>query len=213
MAGRLEVVVIIHGLWMTGIESSLLRFRLQNEYGYDVRVFQYDTVTAGLDENSRRLEAFLDDIEAQLLHLVGHSLGGVLALHTVLRGVPDRPGRVVCLGSPLRGSQVAGGLTRWEIGEAILGRARESLVEGALERYTGGRQVGVIAGSLGLGLGQFVGALPEPHDGTVSVAETELPGVTDHLVLPVSHTGLLISEAVADQSAYFLRHGRFRRDD
>jgi len=211
VTGRLETVVIIHGLWMTGIESGLLRFRLQNEYGYDVRVFNYDSVAAGLAENSRRLEVFLEDIDSTLLHLVGHSLGGVLALYTVLRGVPDRPGRVVCLGSPLRGSLVAGGLARWEFGETLLGRARESLIEGGLEEYTGSREVGMIAGSLGLGLGQLIGALPEPHDGTVSVVETELPGLTDHLVLPVSHTGLLISDIVADQTAYFLRHGRFRR--
>jgi len=210
---RLEAVVIIHGLWMTGVESGLLRFRLSNDYGYEVHTFQYETVGAGLAENSERLEQYLEGIEAKVLHLVGHSLGGVLALHTLMRGVPQRPGRVVCLGSPLRGSAVAGGLARFDLGAAILGQtARETLVEGGLEAYEGKRQVGVIAGSLPLGLGQFVEELPEPHDGTVAVIETKLPGITDHIVLPVSHTGLLVSETVVEQTAYFLRHGRFMRE-
>lgn len=207
----LEAVVLIHGLWMTGVESGLLRFRLMNDHGYGVSVFQYETTAATLSENSEQLEAFIETIPARVIHLVGHSLGGLLAVYTVMRGVPARPGRVVCLGSPLRGSAIADGFARGEIGARLLGEARDALVDARLEEYTGSRQIGVIAGSMGIGLGQFVDDLPEPHDGTVSVEETMLPGITDHLVLPVSHTGLLISDAVATQTAYFLRHGRFRR--
>jgi hypothetical protein len=53
--------------------------------------------------------------------------------------------------------------------------------------------------------------MPEPNDGTVAVEETKLPGIKDHIELPVSHTGLLVSAAVASQTAFFLRHGEFAR--
>ena len=51
--------------------------------------------------------------------------------------------------------------------------------------------------------------LPEPHDGAVAVEETRLPCARDHIVLPVSHSGMLLSQAVAEQAAAFLRDGRF----
>ena len=50
------------------------------------------------------------------------------------------------------------------------------------------------------------------HDGTVAVEETRIPGLTDHLVLPHSHVGMLFAQDVADQVAHFLRHGRFVRE-
>jgi hypothetical protein len=71
--------------------------------------------------------------------------------------------------------------------------------------------VGVIAGTLAVGLGVVIENLPQPNDGTVAVDETRLPGIKDHLELPVSHTGLLVSATVASQTAYFLRHGAFAR--
>jgi hypothetical protein len=55
----------------------------------------------------------------------------------------------------------------------------------------------------------MLGRLPGPHDGTVAVAETRLPGATDHVVLPVTHFSMLTSRAVADQVVAFLRRGRF----
>jgi hypothetical protein len=60
-------------------------------------------------------------------------------------------------------------------------------------------------------LGQFFVSLDGPNDGVARVEETRLPGMADHLVLPVSHTGMLFSAEVARQSAAFLRHGRFAR--
>ena len=207
-----ENVVLVHGLWMTGMESGLLRRRLHEEYGFTAQQYSYRTVQVGLEENVRELHAFLDTIPGNSLHVVGHSLGGLLALHTLLRHPDPRPGRVVCLGSPLRGSSAARALAGLPFGEDILGATmRDAVLSGGLADYSGPRDVGVIAGTLGMGLGAIIENLPSPNDGTVAVVETQLPGIKDHLELSVSHTGLLISPLVASQTAYFLRHGEFAR--
>jgi hypothetical protein len=95
----------------------------------------------------------------------------------------------------------------------MLGRTLpEAVFERPLESWHGVQDVGVVAGSVGAGLGMIVTPrLRRPHDGVVEVAETCLPGITDHLELRVNHTGLLLSKLAADQTAHFLRHGRFQR--
>ena len=69
----------------------------------------------------------------------------------------------------------------------------------------------MIAGSTKLGLGLLVGGAGKTSDGTVSIGETSVDGLTDHLVLSVTHTGMLYSGAVARQVAAFLETGRFDR--
>jgi len=97
-------------------------------------------------------------------------------------------------------------------GADILGATmREAVLNGGLADYHGSREVGVIAGTFGMGLGAVIEDLPKPNDGTVAVEETRLPGIRDHLEVAVSHTGLLVSPLVASQTAYFLRHGEFAR--
>jgi hypothetical protein len=77
-----------------------------------------------------------------------------------------------------------------------------------------GRDVGVIAGSRPFGLGRIVvPGLPAPSDGVVSAAETRLPAMRDHIVLNVSHSGMLISRAVMRQICAFLRDGAFERQE
>jgi pimeloyl-ACP methyl ester carboxylesterase len=141
------------------------------------------------------------------VHLVGHSLGGMLALLACVEG--DLPaGRIVCLGSPLAGSAAARGLIGHWGGDLLLGNARD-LLEHGLKRWDGPREVGMVAGYLPMGLGSVVGALPDEHDGSVAVAETRLPGLADHCMVETTHTGLLMSAEVAQQAAAFLRDGRF----
>ena len=36
-------VVLVHGLWMNGLEFSVLEHRLRHEHGFDVRTFSYPT--------------------------------------------------------------------------------------------------------------------------------------------------------------------------
>mgnify|MGYP006180886023 CR=1 FL=1 len=73
------------------------------------------------------------------------------------------------------------------------------------------REVGVIAGTRRMGFGRLLAAFDDEIDGTVSVPETKLPGAADHLLLPVSHTSMVLSAEVARQTAAFLKDGRFSR--
>jgi pimeloyl-ACP methyl ester carboxylesterase len=142
--------------------------------------------------------------------LVGHSLGGLVALEA-LRRQPDLPvSRVVCLGSPLRGSSTARSLA--DHGWALaLGRSSGMLLDG-LPAWEGRARVGLVAGSVPHGLGSLLGALGESSDGTVGLDETRLPGLADHCVVPASHSGLVFSPDAARQTAAFLRAGCFRHD-
>ena len=127
------------------------------------------------------------------------------------------PGRVVCLGSPLCGSRAAEMIRRIDWAEPILGN---SLPQGVLEEPATSwasevcrrREVGVIAGSLPIGIGRVAGGFDGPNDGTVAIAETELDGIRDHIVLEVSHSQMMISRQVADQAGAFLKRGEFLRD-
>jgi pimeloyl-ACP methyl ester carboxylesterase len=202
-----EHVILLHGLWMRGIALQLLGRRLRRA-GYAVETFDYASVFGGSDAAIARLRARLHAIDADNVHLVGHSLGALVALEAV-RGEHELPlGRIVCLGPPLRGSAVARAVARVPGGRLLLGNGAERLLAG-IAAWSEVRRVGVIAGRLPLGLGAWVGALTAPHDGTVSVEETRLPGIADHRTVAVSHTGLLFSAEVADFTIGFLRNGRF----
>jgi len=195
---------------MNGLELGLLRSRLAQRCGCPALTFSYRSVPRALPENARRLRRRIDEIDADTVHLVGHSLGGVLALQMLNLFPTDRIGRIVCLGSPLVDSSAARRLARWSLGRKLIGRTlHDGVISQPLISADGSREIGVIAGSTGVGVGVIVGTLEVPHDGVVSVRETRLPGITDHLVLPVTHVGLIFSSKVADQTAQFLRFGKF----
>ena len=67
----------------------------------------------------------------------------------------------------------------------------------------------MVAGNLQRGLGGAITRLPGPHDGTVAVEETRVPGLAAHVVVEASHSGLIFSREAASHAARFLREGRF----
>lgn len=203
----METCILLHGLWMRAFTLAALRRRLEQS-GYDVALFDYASVLRDPQASIAQLVARVRALGAGKIHYVGHSLGGLIALQA-LQQTPDLPpGNVVCLGSPLRGSAVARNLARVPGGSMLIGKNAEILRNG-LQHWNGSRAVGMIAGRLPIGFGILTGALAVPHDGTVSVSETELPGLADHRVVAASHVGLLFSEEVAAQTVAFLRAGRF----
>jgi len=202
-----EHVILLHGVWMRGLTLFALARRLRSA-GYTVDVFDYASVFGDSTRTCERLRTRMREVEAERVHLVGHSLGGILALEATRR-MRDLPrGHIVCLGPPLKGSSVARLLAHFPGGRWILGSNRNVLVAG-VERWDGSRPVGVVAGQMPFGLGVTIGALTAPHDGTVAVEETRLGGLADHCTVDATHTGLLFSSDVAELTVGFLRNGRF----
>ena len=202
-----EHVIVVHGIWMRGIAMLPLARRLRNA-GFSVETFDYRSVTAEWNGSLARLRECWRQPRARRVHVVGHSLGGMLARDLAAQHADLPAGRIVCLGSPLRGSTAASRLQALPGGRLLMGRSAEVLHQG-LQAWNGEREVGVIAGSTPIGLGALIAPLERPHDGTVSVTETRLAGVRDHCVVDATHTGLLFSAEVASLAAGFLRDGRF----
>ena len=200
-------MVCVHGLWMTGLEMTLLRRRLR-ACGFEVRQFRYPSVRRAPAENAARLARFVAGLQADIVHFVAHSLGGIVVLHLLARQADLPPGRVVMLGTPLRGSRVARRAAaipplRW-----LLGRSLEQGLLGDHPPWPAGRELAMIAGTSGRGFGRLLlPSLPKPHDGTVAVDETDAPCVRQHLQVPASHFGMLFSAPVAARVCRYLRSG------
>jgi pimeloyl-ACP methyl ester carboxylesterase len=201
--------ILVHGLWANRWLMAPLARRLR-ACGFAPLRFGYRGVHASPKDNAVRLGAFIGDrASSATVHLVGHSLGGLIILH-LLQDQPELvTGRVVLLGTPLAGSRSAARLDRHSWGRWALGHSVTAGLLGGAPPSAGLRETGMIAGTLGVGLGRLLGRFDEPGDGVVTVRETRSDALADHLSLPVNHTGLLFSPAVVRQICLFLHSGRF----
>ncbi len=208
MDSESETVILVHGLWMHGSVFLLQQWRLARE-GFAVRAFSYPSVRHGLGHNARALGRFVAETGGAKIHLVGHSLGGLVAL-SMLADHPDtRIRRVVVMGTPWAGSHCAAALLACRGLSSIVGRSLRDWLALPCPALPESIEVGVLAGTRSLGLGRFVPGLPRPNDGVVSVEETRLPEARDFIALPVSHSEMLVSRACAEQVATFLQTGSF----
>ena len=205
-----ETVVLVPGLWLSGWCLLALRQRLER-CGFDARhIFSYPSVSHNLLENAEALSHYVRDLDAPVVHLVGHSLGG-LVIRALFHQHPEQPrGRIVTLGSPHRGSYPASVLARTRLGRQITGNSIQQLLAGMPEYWElPDRDFGVICGDLGIGVGRLFPGFVKPNDGVVALAEAQFPGATDHITLHVAHTAMLVSKQIAHQVCYFLKNGRF----
>lgn len=208
-------VILVHGLWMPAAIFTLHSHWLHAR-GYRVLRFGYPSVRATLAQNAQRLRRFIAQSAAADIHLVGHSLGGLVVLE-MLRQTPDpRLRRLVLLGTPCVDSHCA----RWLAGVAgmsvLLGRSiaeHLSHAPGATVAPRSAVETGVLAGTRSIGLGRVIPGLARPNDGVVAVAETQLPGAADFIALPVAHAEMLASRRCGAQIAQFLETGHFLHDD
>ena len=180
--------------------------------GYDCHIFHYHVWSEPPADIAKRLNQFVELIESPIIHFVGHSNGGIVILHLFDQFPYNKDGRVVLLASPVNGSVVGGRLTRVPFVRKLLGKSAEQGLTGDVPAWRGWQDIGIIAGTMPIGLGMLAGGPAIPHDGNVSVAETQLKGATDFIALPVTHTGILWSSKVAEQVIIFLGAGKFDDD-
>jgi pimeloyl-ACP methyl ester carboxylesterase len=183
--------------------------------------------TLNQDYASRRkaLEALAEDIHPAIqrfadgidgsVHFVGHSMGGLLARVYIARHRPARLGRVVMLGTPNSGSEIADRLKHIGAYRAWFGPAGQQLVTQRDATIAAmfppiDYPVGIIAGNRSVDpiMSAF---LPKPHDGRVSVENTRLDGMADHIIVGTSHPWLVRNGRAIEQAITFVRDGSFRR--
>jgi pimeloyl-ACP methyl ester carboxylesterase len=185
----------------------------------------FATLNIGYPSRQKSLQSLADDIHPAVellgqgiegsLHFVGHSMGGLLARVYLARHRPRRLGRVVMLGTPNAGSELAERLKHLFAYRAFFGPAGQQL---GTVRDAGLREmlpavdypVGVIAGNQSVYL-LASAVLPKPNDGRVSVENTKLDGMADHIMIAASHPWLPGNDQAIEQTIAFLRDGKFSR--
>lgn len=203
-------VVYVHGLWMPGGESIVLGHRLAQEFQLTLHSFRYSAAFSSMKTTTERLAAFVEELNAPAVHFVGHSLGGLIIHRFLERFSAQPPGRAVFLGTPCVASRAAQSASRFAPVAHLMGPSvAEELLQPNVRRWTHARELGIVAGTQPLGVGQLIAQFDEDNDGTVAVSETRMPGATDHISLPVSHLGMLMSSRVAHETGLFLTQGRF----
>lgn len=204
-------VVLVHGLWMHGIVFARHR-RWFEAAGYRVETFTYPSVRQCLDDSAKALARFVAAIEGGPIHLIGHSQGGLLILAMLAQVRDPRIGRVALMGTPVAGSHCARVLRGIPVLRHIMGKVLADWMA-APASVPADLEVGMLAGTRSLGSGVMFPGLGRPNDGIVSVAETRIDGLHDHIEMHVGHSGMLLSKACHLALRGFLETGRFLRRD
>jgi hypothetical protein len=209
-----ECVVLLHGMARSDSSMNKMETKLK-EAGYIVVNFDYPSTQHNIESIATD---YLPNAIAQckpnvIINFVTHSLGGIVLRKYLSDNKLERLGRVVMLGPPNKGSEVVDKLKNVPGFEFINGPAGMELstdktsVPNLLGAVT--YPVGIIAGSSTINpiLSQM---LPNPDDGKVSVENTKVEGMADHIILPVSHPFLMRNDEVIRQVKSFLKTGKFQ---
>ncbi|KAA1192401.1 alpha/beta fold hydrolase [Pseudohalioglobus sediminis] len=211
-------VVLLHGLFRSAAAMKPLEWYLENE-GYATVNESYRSFSTPIEELSEEVVGdglrVCHSMGFERVHFVAHSMGGILVRQYASMHALPQETRVVMLGPPNQGSQVAEYWSEFDLFGLLETRVLEQLGTGSdsLSRRLGPVtfQLGVIAGNL-RNRTLLPGFPDRPSDGTVSVAETVVPGMLDFLEMPVLHTFMIWDTSVMAQAVNFLRSGAFERE-
>lgn len=200
-------IVLLHGLYMNALVMQPLKLKLE-KLGYSTHVLNFSTVTIDTDLLFKSIDDALSPDQPNAL--IGHSLGGLIIQKYLAARQPtlDTVSHVVTLGSPMQGAAIVCAID--ELGmSGILGDAKEFGLEPHDNQWHFPQKLGCIAGNMAWGVMPLIFGFDISSDGTVSVAETQIPGMSDHIETNNTHLTLLYSDEVANQIDHFLSNDKF----
>jgi pimeloyl-ACP methyl ester carboxylesterase len=174
--------------------------------GYRVVNWGYRSTQRGLEGHGedlyRELAALDGDEKVRDIHLVTHSMGGIVARTALAQGQGEitKLKRMVMLCPPNRGSQWA----------TVFGPFLKPVCRTLDQLAT---RPDSYVNCLPVPEGLEVGIIAAAYDPLVALNSTFLGSERDHLVWPnVMHSGVLFRHGVAEQIAHFLNRGEFLRE-
>lgn len=183
---------------------------------YPSRRENLENLTSFIEKKITSCEEYSAD---KTLHFVTHSMGGLIARYYIATRKPQNLGKVVMLGPPNTGSESADFLTNNKhlapLYTKIFGPASAQLTTSYKHideqiNYP----LGIIAGNRSinpLALWMLPKKIVGEHDGIVPVERTKIAGMSDHIILPATHSFMMFNPAVMKQVATFLESGHFKR--
>ncbi len=212
-----QCVVLLHGLGRTHRSMARIETALRGA-GYATANIDYPSQGQAIELSARAAipegVRHCRETGAHTIHFVTHSMGGLLLRYYLSSHPVEGLGRVVMLGPPNQGSEVADALAGTPLYDRINGPAGAQLVTGpdgiAARLGPADFPLGIIAGNEQTAIDSVLATrIPGENDGKVAVERARLEGMDDFLVLPVNHTFMVMDEVVIAQVLHFLRHGRF----
>ena len=208
-------VVLLHGLGRGDLSMRRMEKRLADA-GYRVVNVSYPSTQHSIEYLAEReLGPALQECCADgagLVHFVTHSMGGIVLRYYLENHELENLGRVVMLSPPNQGSELADWVAENELLQKILGPSAEELGTGS---ESVPNRLGPVDFDLGIITGNrtlnplFSRMIPGADDGKVSVERAKVEGMTDFLVVPHTHTYIMLADDVIEQTLYFLENGRF----
>lgn len=197
--GGREHVALVHGYLANTFMLAPLRWRLGRQ-GYGSTAWGYWNMRCSVLVHAARFAVELESLDANpaidALHLVTHSMGGIIARAALDRFRPRKLGRFVMLAPPNKGSfvatRIAGTIGRVFKPVAELSTASDSLVN-----------------SLPMPEGVDLGVIAAKWDALVSAESTHPNAPHAYATIPTFHSGLLFRRDAADLVASFLERGEF----
>ncbi len=213
-----ELVILLHGMLRSKTDMLLLR-KFFEKRGYATLNILYPSRKQSLEELSDFVHEKIINCpsynENTTINFVTHSMGGLITRYYIAREKPDNLGCVVMMGPPNTGSEFADWLSETKglapLFKTIFGPASKQLTTkyAHIDKEIN-YPLGVIAGSLSINpLAPWI--LDGKHDGMVPVERTKIKGMSDHIVVPTTHTFMMFNRVVMKQALYFLRNNKFNR--
>jgi len=210
-----ECVILLHGLARSDSSMKTMAAELNNA-GYTAINYDYPSTRHPVEKLA--YDAISDALsqcpEQSTVHFVTHSMGGILVRQYLSQHSIENLGRVVMLGPPNQGSEVVDTLHNMPGYELINGPAGHQLgtdIESIPNKLgPADFELGIIAGTRSINL-ILSTMLPSTDDGKVTVENTKLEGMKDHIALPVTHPFMMKNQDVIEQVIHFLKSGTFKK--